>query len=133
MVAELLRLCGGLLQLRGKLCPSFIIKVRMDNKAPGPDSIEDLALKKLPGVIIDVLIKIVNAVLSLVQFLSQWEMVDVVTVLKVNKTRELTGSYRPVYNIFEIWLTFAKVAYMMNIRDLAFLYSYFSNNNYNLI
>ena len=73
-----------------------IVRTLPGNKAPGKDGIEYKLLKYLPRKGIVQLTYLINAILRLQHWPSQWKCAVVVPILKPNKNAKIAGSYRPI-------------------------------------
>jgi hypothetical protein len=66
------------------------------SKAPGPNAIQNRALKHLPQRPVSLLVQIFNAFLLSHQFPTGWKDARVVSILKPGKDPALPSSYRPI-------------------------------------
>lgn len=73
-----------------------VLKGLKAKKAPGPDSIPNLALKLLPKKGIAHLVAIANASLRLRHFPAQWKLADVIEIRKPGKDPLFPQNYRPI-------------------------------------
>lgn len=67
-----------------------------NGKAPGPDAISKLVLKKLPTVALESLCNIYNACLRLCYFPKDWKTAKVLVLAKPGKDLSLAFSYRTI-------------------------------------
>lgn len=72
------------------------IKTTKNRKAPGPDKIQNIALKNLPQKAIVQLTNIFNACLKLSYFPKKWKTANILAYKKPNKDKTLPVSYRPI-------------------------------------
>ena len=73
-----------------------IIKKLANKKAPGPDEISNILLKRLPLKTIVQLTYIINSILKLQHFPSAWKQAIIIPILKPGKNSADPNSYRPI-------------------------------------
>ena len=79
-------------------------------KAPGPDGILNLVLKKNINVITPSFLKIINACLNLCYFPKEWKKANVIIILKKGKKNDGSPrSYRPISLLSNLGKVFEKV------------------------
>jgi hypothetical protein len=88
---------------------SEIISQLKPRKAPGPDNISNICIKKLPHIVILYMTFIFNSCLKLSYFPSEWKEARVITILKPNKPYENPNSYRPISLLNGISKIFEKI------------------------
>lgn len=75
---------------------SRALKTTKNRKAPGPDKIQNIALKNLPAKGTVQLTNIFNACLKLSYFPKKWKTANILAFKKPNKDKSLPVSYRPI-------------------------------------
>jgi len=73
------------------------VKVLKEKRAPGPDAIQNKAIKLLPIKGIATLTMITNNIFRLCYFPKLWRNADVVMIPKPGKNHSLTENYRPIH------------------------------------
>jgi hypothetical protein len=66
------------------------------SNAPGPNGIQNRALKHLPQRAVSFLVLIFNAILLTHHFRSVWKHARVISILKPGKDHALLSIYRPI-------------------------------------
>lgn len=85
-----------------------------NNKAPGPDGISYLLLKKLPRKAQVQLLYLINAIVRIQYFPIAWKEAIVIPIYKVGKDATKPGSYRPI----ALLNTMAKVSEKLILHEL---------------
>ncbi|GJQ88078.1 hypothetical protein Trydic_g13091 [Trypoxylus dichotomus] len=73
-----------------------IIKQTPSTKVPGPDTFQNILLENLPRKMIVQLTYVVNSIIKLQHFPTQWKTAMVIPVLEPNKNHPQSSSYRPI-------------------------------------
>jgi hypothetical protein len=79
------------------------------SKAPGPNGIQNRALKHLPQRAVSLLVLIFNAILLTHHFPSVWKHARVISILKLGKDPALPSSYQPISLLDMIGKLFEKI------------------------
>lgn len=73
-----------------------ILKQLRNNKAPGPDKIQNIILKKIPKKGVVYILHIMNACLALCYFPKAWKKANVLAIPKPGKNITSPDAYRPI-------------------------------------
>jgi hypothetical protein len=91
-----------------------IIKTLPNNKAPGPDTIDNKTLKNINNKTVAQLTYIINAILKLNYFPNTWKHAIVIPIHKPNKNSKLPNNYRPI----SLLNTLAKITEKIILRRI---------------